>query len=152
MNRLTGNDFPEGVIYYEHQPVIVTPLRGVAYYVAVPQSEATGPTRGIVDTLTGYVTQATSSVTNLVPRPPYTVNVPDVFSGLVNRLTNGYNYVQNVWQSRPAFLRPPSARPVQPVESLAEIIKTDELIQAANPPQIAIFAPQAPIARPKFNY
>ncbi|KAF4523668.1 hypothetical protein B566_EDAN006038 [Ephemera danica] len=141
VNRLTGNDFP-GVVYFD-QPAVV-PLQGFSYYVAVPNSESGATRQSIINTLTGYVTQAASSVTNLVPRPPYTVNVQNVLSGLANRVTNGITAVQNAWQSRPAFLRPTEATPTK--DPHAEIIPSDELIAAANPQPIAVFAPEAPIA------
>lgn len=71
----------------------------------------------MISTLTGYLTQAVSSATGAITNQvsgylPITINVPDLFTGVVNRVTTGYQYVQTTWQSRPSLTQVWQNRPV----------------------------------------
>ncbi|XP_065334445.1 uncharacterized protein LOC135935810 [Cloeon dipterum] len=65
--------------------------------------------RQVAGTIQGYVTQAvgfltnrvTSAVTGALPTLPITVNVPDLFTGVANRVTAASEVVQTAWQNRP---------------------------------------------------
>jgi hypothetical protein len=67
------------------------------------------PTRSVASTIQGYVTQATGFVTssfssaasNFLPQLPLTINIPDIFTGVANRVQAASTAVQTAWQNRP---------------------------------------------------
>ncbi|XP_059471418.1 uncharacterized protein LOC132194264 [Neocloeon triangulifer] len=68
------------------------------------------PSRQVASTIQGYVTQAvgfltnrvTSAVSGVLPQLPVTINIPDIFNGVANRVTAVSTAVQTAWQNRPA--------------------------------------------------